>query len=53
MAAKLAVLAANAVRNWDLTRALDLLEQIRATCDGEAPPADLRMVKGGEGKHHG
>jgi hypothetical protein len=41
MAAKLAVLAANAVRNWDLARAIELLEQIRATCDGEAPPADL------------
>jgi hypothetical protein len=36
MAAKLAILAANAVRNWDLARALELLEQIRAACDGEA-----------------
>jgi hypothetical protein len=44
MAAKLAVLAANAVRNWDLARALELLEQIRAACEGETPPADLRMV---------
>jgi hypothetical protein len=50
MAAKLAVLAANAVRNWDLARALELLEQIRATCDDEAPPADLHMVRGGEGQ---
>jgi hypothetical protein len=52
MAAKLAVFAANAVRNWDLARALELLEQIRATCD-EAPPADLRMVRDGEGKGGG
>jgi hypothetical protein len=48
MAAKLAVLAANAVRNWDLARALELLEQIRATCDGGASLADLRMVRGTE-----
>ena len=53
MAAKLAVLAANAVRNWDLARAIELLEQIRATCDGEAPPADLRVVRSGEGKDRG
>jgi hypothetical protein len=38
MAANLAVLAANAVRNWDLARAIELLEQIRATCDGEGSP---------------
>jgi hypothetical protein len=43
MAAKLAILAANAVRNLDLARALELLEQISATCDGEAPPAELRI----------
>jgi hypothetical protein len=53
MAAKLAVLAANAVRNWDLARAIELLEQIRATCDGKAPPADLRVVSSGEGKDPG
>jgi hypothetical protein len=53
MAARLAVLAANAVRNWDLARAIELLEQIRATCDGEAPSADLRTVRGGEGKDRG
>jgi hypothetical protein len=53
MAARLAVLAANAVRNWDLVRAIELLEQIRATCDGEAPSADLRMVRGGEGNDRG
>jgi hypothetical protein len=50
MAAKLAVVAANAVKNWDLARALELLEQIRADCDGETPPADLRVMRGGEGK---
>jgi hypothetical protein len=50
MAAKLAVLAANAVRNWDLARAIELLEQIRVTCGGEAAP-DLRMVKGSEKKN--
>jgi hypothetical protein len=53
MAAKLAVLAANAVWNWDLARAIELLEQIRTTCDGEAPPADLHTVRGGEGKDRG
>jgi hypothetical protein len=53
MAAKLAVLAANAVRSWDLARALELLEQIRATCEGEAAPAALRMMRGGEGKGSG
>ena len=50
MAAKLAVLAANAVRNWDLARALELLEKIRVNCGGDASPADLRMVSGGEEK---
>jgi len=49
MAAKLAVLAANAVRNLDLARGIELLDQIRATCDGETPRADLRTVRGGEG----
>ena len=49
MAAKLAHLAASAVRNWDLAAAIELLELIGATCDGEAPPADLRIVKGDEG----
>ena len=53
MAAKLAVLAANAVRTFDLSRAIELLDHIRTTCDGEAPPSDLRMARGGEGKHHG
>jgi hypothetical protein len=48
MAANLAVLAANAMRNWDRARAIELLEQIRATCDGEALAADLRMVRGGD-----
>lgn len=44
MAARLAVLAVNAVRNWDLARALELLEQIRTTCDGEAPPAGWALL---------
>jgi hypothetical protein len=33
----------------ELARAVELLEQIRATCDGEAPPADVRIVRDGEG----
>jgi hypothetical protein len=49
MAAKLAVLAANAVRSWDLARAIELLEQIRATCEGETS-ADMRLMNGGEGQ---
>jgi hypothetical protein len=53
MAASLAVLAADAVRSLDLARALELLEQIRAACDGEAPRGDLRVVRGGEGKDRG
>ncbi|GEM_PF-5595500 len=32
--AKLAILAANAVRNADLHRALELIEEIRVICDG-------------------
>ena len=52
-AQKLAHLAANAVRNWDLARAIELLKQIGATCDGEVPPNDLRMVKGDEGMGRG
>jgi hypothetical protein len=53
MAAKLAVLAANAVRNWDLARAIELLEQIRVICGGEALPVELHMVRGGEGEDRG
>ena len=52
-AQKLAHLAANAVRNWDLARAIELLELIGATCDGEAPPADLRIVKSDDGMGRG
>jgi hypothetical protein len=36
MAAKLAVMAANALRNYDVDRALELLEEIRLTCDPDA-----------------
>ena len=53
MAAKLAVLAANAVRNCDLARALELLEQIRASCAGEEARADLRVVNRLQGKDRG
>jgi len=44
MAAKLAVMAANALRNYDIDRALVLLEEIRQTCDPESGSA-LRAVK--------
>jgi hypothetical protein len=37
MAANLAVMAANALRNDDLDRAFELLEQICAVCDPERP----------------
>jgi hypothetical protein len=44
--AKLAILAANAVRNADLHRALELIEEIRVICE-EAPAAgtNLRVVR--------
>jgi hypothetical protein len=44
MAANLALMAANALRNYDVDRARELLEQIRLTCDPDAAPA-LRVVK--------
>jgi hypothetical protein len=43
MAAKLAHQAANAVRNADLHRALELLEEIRALCEPNA--VLLRVIK--------
>jgi hypothetical protein len=42
MAARLAVMAANALRNYDVDRALELLEQIRATCDPDFTATALR-----------
>jgi hypothetical protein len=45
MAAKLAVMAANALRNYDVDRALELLEQIRVTCDPEAQETAVRGLK--------
>jgi hypothetical protein len=46
--AKLATLATNAVRNVDLHRALELIEEIRAvgkgSC-GEALPAPIRVLR--------
>ena len=44
--AKLAILAANAVRNADLHRALELIEEIRVICEGEpAAGTGLRVVR--------
>lgn len=40
---KLATLAANAVRNADLHRALELLEEIRVICEGA--PVNLQAVR--------
>ena len=46
MAAKLAIMASNVLRNYDVDRALDLLEQIRATCDSDAITSGvLKTVK--------
>jgi hypothetical protein len=45
MAANLAVMAANAVRNFDIDRALELLEQIRVTCDPDSHWAAVMTVK--------
>jgi hypothetical protein len=45
MAAKLAVVAANALRNYDVERALELLEQIRVTCDPESHWAAVQTLK--------
>lgn len=45
MAANLAVMAANALRNFDVDRALELLEQIRVTCDPEVQGTAVRGLK--------
>jgi ribosomal protein S20 len=45
MAAQLAVMAANAIRNYDVDRALELLDQIRRTCDPAAPREVLHLLK--------
>jgi hypothetical protein len=45
MAANLAVMATNAVRNFDIDRALELLEQIRVTCDPDSHRAAVMTVK--------
>jgi len=46
MAAKLTIMAGNVLRNYDVDRALDLLEQIRATCDSDAITSGvLKTVK--------
>ena len=42
--AKLANLAANAVRNADLHRALELIEEIRAVGEGQGGEGNLRIV---------
>ena len=44
--AKLAILAANAVRNADLHRALELIEEIRVICEGApAVGTNLEVVR--------
>jgi hypothetical protein len=44
--AKLAILSANAVRNADLHRALELIEEIRAICEGApAEATNLQVVR--------
>ena len=44
--AKLAILAGNAVRNADLHRALELIEEIRGICEGApAAGANLEVVR--------
>jgi hypothetical protein len=43
--ANLAAMAANALRNYDVDRALELLEQIRMTCDPEAQRPAIRGLK--------
>jgi hypothetical protein len=44
--AKLAILAANAVRNADLHRALELIEEMRVICEGTpAAGANLQVVR--------
>ena len=45
MAAKLAVMAANALRNYDVDRDLELLEQIRAMCDPDSHWAAVQTLK--------
>ena len=45
MAAKLAVMAANALRNFDVDRALELLEQLRMTCDPDAQDSSAAGLK--------
>jgi hypothetical protein len=37
-------MAANALRNYDVDRALDLLEEIRATCDPDTRLDALRAT---------
>jgi hypothetical protein len=43
--ANLAAMAANALRNYDVDRALDLLEQIRVTCAVERGTEVMKIVK--------
>lgn len=38
-------MAANALRNYDVDRALELLEQIRVTCDPDAGGIDIPNLK--------
>jgi hypothetical protein len=38
-------MAANALRNYDVDRALELLEQIRSTCDPDAHWAAVQTLK--------
>jgi hypothetical protein len=47
MSARLAVMATNALRNYDVDRAFELLEEIRVTCDptGQTTTRGLRAVK--------
>jgi hypothetical protein len=44
-AARLAVMAVNALRNYDVDRALDLLEQIRLTCAPDAHWVAVQTIK--------
>jgi hypothetical protein len=44
--AKLAILAGNAVRNADLHRALELIDEIRVICEGSpAVGTNIRLVR--------
>jgi len=45
MAAKLAVMAANALRNYDVDRALELLGEIRQICEPEFVAPELQVVR--------